>query len=281
MIDFLKTLHPTKLIMRYMPETGNADWLNEPLESDDDISLAGRAFIVRKEIYLPELAEQLQLMDACYLFAVGELEGEYFLMDRRFLGIKYNLYLHKSLKFRRPFFIAEKNIPIFREFNDYGLHDIRVGGDDPNAIPSEVFEDMLCNFPNTYELKKYARARVSGVLRNYIPLNQDFAAKYQKYLEKKASAKGSAPREQFNEYETEKFSALIVKLETMLGNAAAYTERQWQAEILQLIQFIYPKYICAFPEAHVKDSVANKDRQIDFLLVDASGYVDAIEIKKH
>jgi len=38
--------------------------------------------------------------------------------------------------------------------------------------------------------------------------------------------------------------------------------------------------VSAFPEAPIRDSLAGKDRRIDFLLVDASGYVDAIEIKK-
>lgn len=66
----------------------------------------------------------------------------------------------------------------------------------------------------------------------------------------------------------------------MLGNTDAYNETEWQNEILQIIQFLYPKYIKAFREAPVWDSLANKDRSIDFLLVDASGYVDAVEIKK-
>jgi len=280
MINFLKSLHPSKLVMRYSPESEHSDWLVEPLKSEDDIPLSGRTLHIRKELYLPDLEDQQHVMDACYHFAVGELDGEYYLMDRRFLGISYNLYLHQSLHFRKPFFVAATNIPIFRGFNEYGLPEIRVGGDDPNAIPSKAFEDMLKQFPNTYELKQYARARISGILRNYIPIATDFAAKYQKYLEKKASAKGSAPRDQFGEYESEKYSTLIGKIESMLGNADAYTERQWQAEILQVIQFLYPKYICAFPGAPVRDCLANKDREIDFLLVDASGYVDAIEIKK-
>jgi hypothetical protein len=61
---------------------------------------------------------------------------------------------------------------------------------------------------------------------------------------------------------------------------AAYNETQWQKEILQVIQFLYPKYIKAFREAPIRDSLADKNRSIDFLLVDASGYVDGIEIKK-
>jgi hypothetical protein len=84
----------------------------------------------------------------------------------------------------------------------------------------------------------------------------------------------------FGAYETDKFAALIEKIEGMLERADTYSEAQWQSEILQVIQFLYPKYVCAFLEAPVRDTLAGKDRKIDFLLVDASGYVDAIEIKK-
>jgi hypothetical protein len=280
MINFITSLDPDKLVMQYSPDNGNDDWLVEPLESAKEIPFSSRAFNLRREIYLPDIKDSLLTMDAYYHFGVGALDGEYYLMDRRFLGITYNLYLHESLNFRRTLFVAETNIPIFRGFNDYGLPEIRIGGHAPDAIPAEVFESMLKQFPTSYELKKYARARVSGILRSYIPIATDFAAQFLKYREKKASAKGSEPKEQFSEYESEKFLALIDKIETMLNQSNSYSERQWQNEILQVIQFLYPKYICAFPEAPVRDSLANKDREIDFLLVDASGYVDAIEIKQ-
>ena len=66
----------------------------------------------------------------------------------------------------------------------------------------------------------------------------------------------------------------------MLESSDPYDESQWQAEILQVLLFLYPKYVKAFREAPVRDSLANKNRSIDFLLIDASGYVDAVEIKK-
>lgn len=139
---------------------------------------------------------------------------------------------------------------------------------------------MLRQFPNTYELKKYARARVSSMIRNYVPIRADHAADYGRYMERKASAQGSQPRDDFGEYESGKFSDLVAKIEAMLGNTDAYNETQWQEEILQVIQFLFPKYIKAFREAPVRDSLAKTNRSIDFLLVDASGYVDAVEIKK-
>lgn len=277
MIDF--TQQGNHLLMRYMPERGADDWLVKPLESEEDISLSGRTFNVRQEIYRPDIDSEYA-MDACYCFVVGHLIDDYYQMDRRFLGIEYDLFMHRSLKFRRPIFVAETNIPIFRGFNDHDFRAMYVGGDHPDAVPEEVFEEMLRQFPNTYELKKYARARVSSMIRNYVPIQADHEAEYLKYRERKASAKGIQPKRIFGAYESVKFTALVAKIKGMLDRADTYSEAQWQQEILQVIQFLYPKYVCAFPEAPVRDTLAGKDRKIDFLLVDASGYVDAIEIKK-
>ena len=278
MIDFTK--EGDHLFMRYVPENARDDWLVKPLESTKDIALSGRTLYVRQEIYRPEIDEGDYGMDACYRFMVGHLVDGYYRIDRRFLGIKYDLFLHKSLKFRRPMFVAEKNIPIFRGFNDYGFSSFFVGGENSDALPEEIFEEMLRQFPNTYELKKYARARVSSMIRNYVPIQTDHEAEYLRYRERKTSAKGAHPKRVFGAYETDKFAALANKIQGMLARADTYSESQWQSEILQVIQFLYPKYVCTFPEAPVRDTLAGKDRKIDFLLVDASGYVDAIEIKK-
>ena len=178
MIDFTK--NGDRLLMRYVPERGSDDWLVKPLESEKDIPISGRALHVRHELYRPEIEDGDYGMDACYRFAVGRLVDDYYQMDRRFLGIEYDLFMHRSLNFRRTTFVAETNIPLFQGFKNYGLTSLRVGGEHPDAVPTEVFEEMLRQFPNTYELKKYARARVSSMIRNYVPINSDPEAEYLK-----------------------------------------------------------------------------------------------------
>lgn len=277
MIEFKK--HENLLILHYEPEQ-NSDWIEERLKSEDEFKFSGRTFNLRQEIYLTEIHDKDKLIDEYYRFVVGELNGEYYKMDRRFLGIGYNLYLHTSLTFERKTFVAERNIPIFKRFNDHGLQELWIGGAREEALPKGVFEEMLKQFPNSWELNRYARARVSSIIRNYVPIETDFEEKYRKYRERKDSKIGSQSLEKFAEYESDKFKNLLEKLEEMLSKAEEYNEKQWQKEILQIIQLLYPKYIHPIPEAPVHDSLAKKNRSIDFLLVDASGYVDAIEIKK-
>lgn len=279
MIDFV--CQDDALILRYRPENAEPDWLLKALESDDTVPLSSRTFFVRKRIHLPEKVADDSPMDPVYHFTVGEkVEGGYYRMDRRVLDIDYDLFLHEDLNFKRTTFVAETNIPIFRGFAKYGFRRFYVGGDHSDALPQEVFEELLRQFPTTTELKKYARARVSSMIRSYVPLERDFEAEYTKFRNRKRSVQGSQPTRTFAQYETDKFTALVDKIETMLKRAETYSEAQWQAEILQVIQLLYPKYVAAFAGAPVRDSIAGKNREIDFLLVDASGYVDAVEIKK-
>ena len=56
-------------------------------------------------------------------------------------------------------------------------------------------------------------------------------------------------------------------------------EKQWQEKVHNILQLLYPKYICCAREIKFYGS-AMHDKQPDFLLVDANGFVDILEIKK-
>lgn len=278
MIDFLKS--GNELILRYSPERLSDDWLVQPLEQEDPIPISNRTFYVSQRIYRIDFDDPDCAMDPAYHFVVGQLEGEYYRIDRAVLGIEFDLFMHRTLKFKRSTFVAERNISIFRPLHRLGVTELFIGGDQNGALPVEVFEDLLKKFPNSYELNRYAAARVCGIIRNYIPIQRDHEADFQRYMNRKTSRTGNEPLKTFAHYEADKYGNLIDKIEGMLRDAESYTEKQWQAEILQVIQLLFPKYVRAFREAPVRDSLAKKDRSIDFLLVDASGFVDGIEIKK-
>jgi hypothetical protein len=66
----------------------------------------------------------------------------------------------------------------------------------------------------------------------------------------------------------------------MLDNDAGISERQWQAQILDIVRLLNPKYIAAINSVTIKDSLTGGRRQLDIMLVDVNGNVDVIEIKK-
>ena len=243
--------------------------------------ISARIFRVTKEMLRAAPEFPLKESDPeIFIFEIGVVSEEYYIIKKEVLGINYDLKIHVSIRLERKIFAADRNISIFRRINKFGLKALTVGGDEPDALPKELFHKLLKEFPNSHELDLYAAARVSSIIRGSLPISVDYEKRFQKYRNKKKSHEGSQPREIFKKYESDKFSAMICKIKTMLCNDSPYSETQWQDEILQIIQLLYPKYIKAFKEAPVRDSLASKDRRIDYLMVDASGYVDAIEIKK-
>tara|TARA_B110001469_G_C9638383_1_gene320489 strand:+ start:1555 stop:2763 length:1209 start_codon:yes stop_codon:yes gene_type:complete len=281
MIEF--TQHECELLMIYTPERDGGAWLQQQFAEKSEATISGRIFTVTQDMIFENRGDDddpLLLDPESFVFSVGTLAGSYYCIESKFLGIEYELVIHQSIPLKRKTFAAERNISIFRRLNEFGLTQLIIGGDEESAMPKEVFEQMLKEFPNTHELNRYAQARVSGIIRNYVPIEIDFEAKYRKYMDKKESRRGTQPLQVFSEYESDKYTTLIEKIEEMLKQAESYTENQWQDEIIQIIQLLYPKYIKAFKEGPVRDSLAGKNRKIDFLMVDASGYVDAIELKK-
>ncbi len=99
-------------------------------------------------------------------------------------------------------------------------------------------------------------------------------------MNKKISRKGDNLTDMFLDSELIKYEIILRKLEEMLKNENKYIEKQWQKEILQIILLLYPKYIHVFPEAPVRDTYNNKNRSIDYLLVDSVGNTDIIEVKR-
>ena len=99
-------------------------------------------------------------------------------------------------------------------------------------------------------------------------------------MNKKVSKVGTNLVQYFADLEVVRYQTILDKLQRMLSSEDTYSEKQWQNEILQIILLLYPKYIHAFKEAPVRDMYSSKNRSVDFMLVDATGNVDIIEIKK-
>ncbi|MGT2492078.1 hypothetical protein ACU4GD_20030 [Cupriavidus basilensis] len=88
----------------------------------------------------------------------------------RILDIKNDLLISRDVTLKRSIFAAERNVSIFGRLSDLLEHSdpIVIGGKRPDAIPWDVFEDLLKKFPNTYELNRYADARVHTILSQYL-----------------------------------------------------------------------------------------------------------------
>lgn len=68
-------------------------------------------------------------------------------------------------------------------------------------------------------------------------------------------------------------------LEKLLNEEDGIIEKVWQGKIQGLLRLLYPKYIVAEREVKIK-GVDKYEKRPDFLLIDANGYIDILEIKK-
>ncbi len=261
------------LLLVYTPLSS---WVTKKLKEDEGVSLKGTFDFLPEDLHSSEVdgsEEQVELV-------LGRLNGEYFEIQGRIFDITQKVFIHKSIRLSASFFTAEKNVSIFKKVSEFVKEDIYIGGDHGGTLPENEFLRLLKVFPSSYEIKRYVHARLGTVLSSYFDSASDIQEKYERYMNNRPTIKGDDLLGEFKEIELFKYEAILKKLEKMLQSENSYNEKQWQNEILDIILLLYPKYIFAFKEAPVRDTYNNKDRQLDFLLVDANGNVDIIEIKR-
>ena len=282
MIEFIES--DNKIIFSYTPEFAqDENWVLKTLEEKDKVYFKKTFTFHEEDIFnLPGSEEDKNIEvdeyeSVNFLFAI--LSNDYYKIRKGILINKHEIYFHKDIPFDISFFVADSNISVFRNIEPLINADIYIGGDDENAIPFIEFERIISKFPNSYEKKIYAEARITSILRNYFDTIKDSEKIYQVYINKKGSKKGEDLTKTFQDMEIIKYQRILDKLQGMLNTENSYTEKQWQIEILQIILLLNPKYIFVFKEVPIRDKQI-KERFLDFLLVDSNGHVDIVEIKR-
>ncbi|APS29564.1 MULTISPECIES: Shedu immune nuclease family protein [Pectobacterium] len=275
MIKFIK--EPEFLLLEYTPELISSQSFYEDLEKNNTVTVS-RVFDVELTNLLEPPDPDIEF-DKMY-FKIGHKIGDYYKINNEVFSLQHDFYIHKDIDVDRKFFVSERNISIFNKIDNLIDSDCYIGGDQENNIPHLDYIKLIKKFPNTLELNKYASARVSSIISSSIKLKKDNETDYQKYLNKKESMHGESLLSIFSDIELHKFQIMLAKLTNMLNDEVKYNETTWQKEILEILLLLYPKYVCVFTEAPVQDFYKSKIREIDYLLVDSSGNVDIVEIKK-
>ena len=233
--------------------------------------------------------EQEDLDSRGYTFVLGQSEGDYYRIDQRILGLKHDLLLWKPIPLSQKVFIAHRDISIFGRIDALVDEPIVVGGPADGAIPLEIFNELLANFPTSTEMDHYARARVTHVLKDYLGTMSDAQVKLDDYLNRKKSIRNRSKIDFIKDYEPKKFEYVRDEIASMLRelevDSMAYKEEDWQRQITEFLLLIFPKYIAVLQKVHIKDfypkgGKAQAPRYIDLMLADANGTVDIIEIKR-
>ena len=269
-----------KLILCYTPVMGLDD-ITKRLDTEDGISIK-HTFWVTKDLLCEDVEEDDDWEETLrfYIGAVGEA---YTQLDSEVFSTDHSFYFGNEINLKPQMFTAYRNVSILRKIDEVIARDFYIGGDweNHNGISKETFDELLEKFPKTAELDKYAHKRIASIIKDYFPECDKYEAIYEKFIESKNSSYASSVPSisKYNaQIELEQFTVAYQGLMDMLNRYEAIDEKQWQEKIHNILQLLYPKYICCARE--IKFYGGKKDKQPDFLLVDANGFVDILEIKK-
>lgn len=257
------------------------DDITKRLNTEDGVSVK-HTFWVTKDLLCEDIEDDDDWEETLrfYIGAVGEA---YTQLDSEVFSTDHCFYFGNEISLKPEMFTAYRNISILRKIDEVIERDFYIGGDWEihNGISKETFDELLAKFPKTAELDKYAHKRIASIIKDYFPECDKYEAIYEKFVESKNSRyTSSVPAiSKYNvQIELEQFTVAYQELMDMLNRYETIDEKQWQEKIQNILQLLYPKYICCVRE--IKFYGGKKDKQPDFLLVDANGFVDILEIKK-
>ena len=270
-----------KLILCYTPAMGIDD-ITKRLDTEDGVSIK-HTFFVTKDLLCEDVDEE-DNWEETLRFCVGTVGESYAELDSEVLGTNHSFYFGNEIKLKSELFVAYRNISIIRKIDEVIERDFYIGGDweAHNGISKETFENLINNFPKTAELDKYAHMRIASIIKDYFPECDKYEAIYEKFIASRNSSydSHSSSLSDYNvQIELEQFTVAYHELKNMLNRYEAIDEKKWQEKIHNILQLLYPKYICYAREIKFYGGGKN-DKQPDFLLVDANGFVDILEIKK-
>lgn len=271
-----------RMLLTYTAENTSADWVDNKLGTDGSVTFRRTFTFGTDELVTDDIPDQWSEDERVFVLATAE--GDFYKIDKEILGLKYDLLISRVMVIDIKIFVAYRDISIFRRIDDLVDEQIIVGGDVENSIPLSEFDELLRNFPTSTELTHYARSRISRILKDYLGTASDAQEKLDNYLSKKQTIPANSRVNFLEGYELLKFEYVRDELQDMLKEAESYSEKDWQKLIVNFLLLIFPKYIAVLENLHIKDFYSNPtkttNRYIDLTLVDASGAIDIIEIKK-
>ena len=215
-------------------------------------------------------------------FIIGRVEGNYIKLDKDVFYIDHDVYFSKDIKFNINLFIASRNISIISKLDEVIKTDIYITTEPeditPNHIPFQTYKQLVSTFPNDTELIKYTHARIESAIINFCDGLGKKNEQYEKYLNKRLS--GTPHKDVIDsQLKLELFKQGYAELHNMLQNYECYSEPDWQKKILEIVCILFPKYVWAKREVFIGSDGRHKKKP-DYILLDANGFIDVLEIKK-
>jgi len=219
-------------------------------------------------------------------FAVGKMVRNYIEIDQEVIGTEHKFFFSEDIKLSQKIFVANKNISVLKKLDKVIDGNIYIGEDehsDGYSISQSGYKALIDVFPNSAELEKYAHKRIATIIKEFIPQSDRYEYVYENYIEKREHA--YLKNRQLNildfnrKIRREQFVIALSELKSLLEDAEHIGETVWQLRIQEILKLLYPQYIFSTREITFQ-GVDGYDKRPDFILVDANGFIDVMEIKK-
>ena len=287
-ILFKRSEDNSNIYLEYTP--ADSSWVRticNSSDSSDSFHLLKGTFHLHKELFILENTEN-DITTFKFKFAELGKDG-YYKIPKSILDTKHDVFIHHNIEFELDFFAGERNISIFPKINKLCDEEIYIGGTHDNAIPKKEFELLIKRFPTAHELNLFAESRITNILQKYLPTMFDVEIKLQNFYEKKAKKLLSKNNKKIipkSLYETESFKYEQIRdiLKEQLNEDDNINESEWQDFLSQFLLLIFPQYVTLLKEVKISESFSKQykltTRRMDYILINADGYIDIIELKR-
>ncbi|HUW65255.1 MAG TPA: Shedu immune nuclease family protein [Spirochaetia bacterium] len=266
-----------ELILIYHSDRNDPYEISQRLYSGKEWRIKG-CLCVREEL-LKQSKDEFETDDL--RFRVGTVGPEYTEIDINVTETEHTFYFANDITLSEKMFIATYNISILRKIDAIISADMYIGGNEKayGYLPIEVFNQLILKFPRSAELKRYTNARIANIVKEYFVETETHEIAFEKFLKRRSYLVMTNIAHGNKLIELEQFKSLNEYLAQLLDEAEGIDEDTWQREIHDIIRLLYPKYILGSREIIIRGANGYNKRP-DFLLIDADGYVDVMEIKK-
>lgn len=289
--DFPEDEQALYLVYHPDPFMGDFESIIIKARSRDGLRIRNTLFISKDVVQLEE--DDIDYIRGEIRVVIGETVDGFIKINPKILMTNHTFYFSKDMELTDDLFVAKRSISILKKIDIMINSDLYVGngwekhdGHDGIGIPEEEYRQLVKLFPTTTELNHYADYRISLILKNFYPECDHYEEIYEKYFSRKRKKNKSAstPTNILDtnlKIEYEQFKGIRDTLKELLDQSVAMDETEWQEIIQKIILLIYPQYILSVREKIIKATGYDvHDKKPDFLLVDANGFIDVLEIKK-
>lgn len=277
-LEFKK--HGDELIVVYSPMYG-VDEILDKITSDDGYSIKNTFWINKNFLRVFDIYDEDSIC-----FSIGKYVEGYVEINKEVFGTSHTFFFGENIKFSQRMFVANRNVSILSKIDHVIDGDIYIGGEKQKEkyyMPYEEFTKLIDIFPNSTELTKYVHKRIAGIVKEFVPQCDKYEHIYEKYVSEREllyTSTGIHDSMSYNKrIELEQFKIALGELRELLSEGEVCVESVWQQRVHNILQLLYPQYILCDREISFSGVDGNNKRP-DFIMVDANGFIDVMEIKK-